>query len=187
MICSECKEQKPLTSFSSRTSGGRKYPHVYCNPCRYQKKKGYPSTRDKAKYYRAYRDRLRSDPQRVVQCILQDTRRSDRKKGLENDLTKEFVETTIANGCVYCGETNLRMTLDRCDNSIGHVMTNVVSACYRCNLTRGSMPIEAWNFLIEGMRAARLAGAFGSWRSKSFSKTGASDRTRTCTSLNTDF
>lgn len=64
------------------------------------------------------------------------------------------------------------MTLDRKDNTIGHVQSNVVPACYRCNLTRGDMPYEAWVYLIDGMRLAREAGAFGNWKSKLVRQTG---------------
>jgi len=55
------------------------------------------------------------------------------------------------------------MTLDRINNSKGHLMNNVVPACRRCNTTRGDMPYKAWLFLVDGMRKARLANAFGNW------------------------
>jgi hypothetical protein len=55
------------------------------------------------------------------------------------------------------------MTLDRIDNFIGHVKTNVQPACIRCNYLRRDMPYEAWLIVAEGVRQARKAGAFADW------------------------
>lgn len=101
-----------------------------------------------------------SDPARA---ILYDSRQTDKKFGRSNDLEKDFICEMIRYPCSYCGETELRMTLDRIDNSLGHVKSNVVPACIRCNYARGNMPYEAWMYLTSGMRSARLAGAFGNW------------------------
>jgi hypothetical protein len=111
----------------------------------------------------ARRKRLRSDPLLICRCIWEDTRRDDRKKGRENDLTKEFIAAEIAKGCSYCGESKIRMTLDRIDNSKGHTQNNVVPACIRCNYTRRAMPHQAWLVVAKGMREAREANLFGDW------------------------
>jgi hypothetical protein len=100
----------------------------------------------------------------MVICI--DCRSSDKKKGRENDLDVDFVHAAISEGCSYCGDTDSRMTLDRIDNDFGHTKNNVVSACLRCNLTRGSMPFAAWAIIAPKMREARLAGLFGDWTPK---------------------
>jgi hypothetical protein len=55
------------------------------------------------------------------------------------------------------------MTVDRVDNDLGHLQSNVVPACVRCNHVRGQMPYEAWLMVAPGMRAAREAGLFGGW------------------------
>lgn len=95
--------------------------------------------------------------------IRADSRKSDKKAGRQNDLTTEAIRELIAQGCSYCGETELRMTLDRKDNGLGHTLDNVVPACIRCNYTRKNMPYEAWLMLAPAMKAARLAGLFGAW------------------------
>ena len=95
--------------------------------------------------------------------ILKDSKQSDRRAGRSNDLTREFVEGLIFNGCQYCGETELKMTLDRKDNSIGHLKTNVVPCCIRCNYVRRDMPYEAWLVLVPSLRIAREHGLFGTW------------------------
>ena len=105
----------------------------------------------------------RRDPQFTANHIVKDSRGSDNKFGRSNDLDCDWVRQKISGGCTYCGETELRMTLDRIDNSQGHLKTNVVSACIRCNYMRRDMPYEAWLLLVDSIKTARLAGAFGGW------------------------
>lgn len=105
-------------------------------------------------------------PEHVSKYILQDSRSCDKKKGHENDLTKEYIEAEIAKGCTYCGEERIRITLDRIDNSLGHLENNVLPACIRCNYVRGNMPYEAWLVVASGMERARKQGLFGSWEGR---------------------
>lgn len=108
-------------------------------------------------YYRSYRA---ANPH----CsILTDSKQSDKKKNRKNDLDLDFIKSQISKPCSYCGETQLRMTLDRVNNLIGHLKSNVVPACIRCNYTRKNMPYKAWLIVADGMRKAREAGAFESW------------------------
>ena len=94
--------------------------------------------------------------------IYVDSRSSDRKFGRANDLTRDFIREQLAVGeCSYCVERNLRMTLDRIDNDLGHLQTSVVIACIRCNYARRDMPYQAWLVVAPAMRAARQTGLFG--------------------------
>jgi len=107
----------------------------------------------------------------IPKTIYTDCRGSDRKKGFpDSDLTVEIIAKLLYGGCRYCGETDLRMTLDRIDTSQGHSVANVVPACLRCNYHRGSMPYEAWLHIAPAVRSARELGLFGTWRSKPFNK-----------------
>lgn len=99
----------------------------------------------------------------IAYAIRSDSRESDRKNGRKNDLTIEFIRSLIADPCAYCGETSLRMTLDRKDNSLGHEQSNVIQACERCNYSRRNMPFEAWMVVADAMRKARELGLFGDW------------------------
>jgi len=78
-------------------------------------------------------------------------------------LTKGFIAEQVAKGCLYCGESEIRMTLDRICNEKGHTQDNVMPACIRCNYTRRDMPHEAWLVVAKGMREAREAGLFNGW------------------------
>jgi hypothetical protein len=99
----------------------------------------------------------------IARRILKDCRTNDRKKGMECDLDFQFVHERIQQPCFYCGEADYRRSLDRIDNNKGHCKTNVVTACVRCNLTRTTMPYEAWLIVAKGMREARERGLFGDW------------------------
>lgn len=107
---------------------------------------------------------MRASGQCQERWIFEDSLNADRKRGRENDLTIEFVKQAIASGCSYCGESSIRMTLDRIDNDVGHTMRNVVAACIRCNIVRRDMPYEAWLTIAPAMRRARRNGLFKDWR-----------------------
>lgn len=63
---------------------------------------------------------------------------SDKKRGYDFDIQKEWLFNEILNGkCFYCEDTK-RLGLDRIDNSKGHTMDNVVVACYDCNCARNN-------------------------------------------------
>lgn len=151
--CGVCNKEKDITSF--RNIRG-KYRSRTCYTCygRQQYKHNPVAC--------ALRERRRRRTDHAG-CICKDSKGYDKKKGYSNDLTKEFVAAAILNGCVYCGETGLRMTLDRIDNSKGHTTDNVLAACVRCNFIRGSMPWDAWQGLVSSVRSVRAKGLFGTW------------------------
>jgi hypothetical protein len=105
----------------------------------------------------------RRNPKNRASIILKDSRRADKLRGYDNNLTRSVIESLISTGCQYCGATELKMTLDRMDNAFGHVVDNVVPCCIRCNYIRRDMPYEAWLLLIPSIRLAREQGLFGSW------------------------
>lgn len=161
-ICNSCGQLKPMEAFEST---GYKYRRRTCMRCRHQRTEENMSEEARARHketLRKARRRLRDERPAVVIC--RDSRGSDKKAGrFGNDLDTDFVRDLISKGCTYCGEIEIRMTLDRIDNSLAHTKLNVIPACMRCNYARGGMPYEAWLFLIPGMKAARESGAFGTW------------------------
>lgn len=112
----------------------------------------------------AIRDRVkRRRREDIAGAILTDAKRADKKRARAFDLDKEFVSAAIKLPCSYCGETQLRMTLDRIDNDLGHLKSNVVPACERCNYARRDMPAAAWIVVAKAMREARENGLFADW------------------------
>ena len=168
-ICTKCKTQKSLDNFPKRTSAGKEYFHSFCSICKNLDSKRYRSARPTGFYngdYEKYERKYRLDPSKRGKYILIDCQKSDRKKGLECDLDRIFVDECIKIPCAYCGDNDCKKTLDRIDNTLGHLKYNVVTCCIRCNLTRGDMPYDAWLCLIDGMKKARTLGFFGDWEGK---------------------
>jgi hypothetical protein len=164
-ICRECNSEKKITSFKVFRKNQRR---LMCNTC-YRKQDLKNNPERVAKENKKIKQKEKEQRHlgiNIEKWILEDSRKSDKKKNMENDLSKEFIEDQIANGCYYCGEMNLRMTLDRIDNTKGHLQANVKPACIRCNYARGAMPYEAWLLIIDGMRKARELGLFGNWNGK---------------------
>lgn len=52
------------------------------------------------------------------------------------DLKNDDLLSIIKNPCVYCGDSIDRIGVDRIDNEIGHIKTNLVPSCYSCNSVR---------------------------------------------------
>jgi len=164
-ICRTCGEEKDTSCFYRH--GVRSF-RSSCKPC-WDRKAQQTKTRNHRNYgvsgkaHAAKTKASRARGEHVDRWICADSRKRDKKNGLENDLDREFIREAIKDGCSYCGETELRMTLDRIDNEKGHTKDNVVPACIRCNYTRKDMPYEAWLLVAPGMRAAREARLFGTW------------------------
>jgi len=169
VICSVCKEDKPTGEFYTRKSpSGVRVPKNPCKACERDRRSWSnlsPETRaKKILNHTAWRKRARRKPEYRGRSIYIEARKFDRGKGFDNDLTRHIVEGLIAQGCAYCGDTELiQMSLDRIDNDRGHTEDNVVPACLRCNYTRKNMPYEAWLILAPAMRDARIRGLFGDW------------------------
>jgi hypothetical protein len=172
--CNRCKLELPLSSFSyRRTTTEKLYPASRCRQCLYQARKEIRTNRGESPSGYQYRDSVRRCAQDKIRrlagehrevYLLADCRSSDKKRGFVCDLDREFVIEQINLGCSYCG-SHKHMTLDRIDNSVGHVKTNVVPACYRCNMIRRDMPHEAWLMIVPAIRATAESGLFGDWYS----------------------
>lgn len=183
-ICSACKVEKDRSDFYTRSQNGKKYPEARCKQCstkrttdRLNSDENYRVrhkewAQESARKHQAKRkaDRLSKDPEVLAAILFEDYRTNDRKKNRDNDLTMEFICEAIKQPCSYCDDTECKMTLDRCDNSVGHLQANVVPCCYRCNISRGNMPYNAWMEIAPAMKSARIKGLFGDWMSKPFSR-----------------
>lgn len=159
--CKACGESKPETDFYRRISKKQKvYRYRTCNSC--YRKKNIKRINDAQKRWRA-------SGKNNAFFVKNNAKVSDRKKGREFNLDLAFVKKTIDHPCSYCGRDNVPIGLDRINNSVGHVRSNVVPACRRCNLIRNSMPYEAWLVVAEAVKKASEAQLFGDWEGQTFS------------------
>jgi hypothetical protein len=157
----------PVDSFHLRSVKGRQYPYHCCKPCRSAKPRTIdPLDKEKWIANRKAKGLKRKPYDRTLdpaRWVFTDCKGSDKKKEREFDLTYAFVKAEINKPCSYCYSTGHQMTLDRKDNTLGHVMSNVVPSCYRCNMFRRDMPYEAWLIMAITMREVADRGLLGDW------------------------
>jgi len=90
-----------------------------------------------------------SDPIKVsIQCWIMNSKQSDKKRNhfdADRFIDKCFLKELIKDyrNCYYCevelqyvDNNNTLATIERLDNSIGHIKSNCVLACRQCNLSR---------------------------------------------------
>jgi hypothetical protein len=165
MQCSKCfAENLSVSDFDTNNRGSR---YSYCKTCRRNQRqqaaqKRYQKPENKLKKSLQHKN-FRQDPIKRANVIAIDSKSSDKKHNREYNLTLDKIKELISRPCSYCEETELQMTLDRIDNKIGHIESNVIPACIRCNLIRKAMPYEAWILLVPGLKEAKKNGAFGEW------------------------
>lgn len=175
-VCSKCSVEKPLSDYYSRSSNGRKYPESRCKKCSIARTMErlkdpeykarhveYTKTAKDRFHAREKLDRKSGDADRIAPHMHKDIKNSDRKKGREFDLTVDFIAESLKKPCSYCGEENVKMSLDRIDNSLGHLRENVLPSCLTCNITRNDMPFDAWLVVATGMKSAREQGLLKGW------------------------
>ena len=167
-ICSKCNLPLPLGAFYVNRTNGHEYRRKTCRKCedKMRKDRGFKTPEKNEKLKKRVNEaakRWRIKPENRGSVIVTDARRSDIRNGFITDIDKEWVTKEISKGCSYCGETRLVMTLDRINNSLGHLKSNLVSACERCNYLRRDMPHEAWMALVPAIKKITLEGLFGNW------------------------
>ena len=86
----------------------------------------------------------------------------DKKQGRENNLNALQVKVLIGLPCFWCAKDQAG-GLDRRDNNLGHVDTNVVPSCYVCNMILGTLPFEAKMLLQSSMKDLRESGLLENW------------------------
>lgn len=166
-ICLVCTTEKPISKFRMNRANGKEYVRYACRICDNLRRKTLPGYLDKLKRSNERRKIVakvnRLNPQYRAKMLLKDCKGSDQKKKRTCDLTIEFVENMLKQKCQYCETDEIMLTLDRIDNTLGHLQTNVMTACVRCNDIRKDMPFAAWMCLVPGIRDAVQQGLFESW------------------------
>ena len=176
--CSACHKKLPITEFYTRNCNGKSYPRSKCKKCGNKHEyetfsKGKPLTPGRAAYRKRHREklkRMRLNNEDPARWIHEDSRGNAKKKNLEHTLSKGEIERIIADGCHYCNESQIKMTLDRIDNNKGYTRENVVPCCIRCNLIKRDMPQEAWNIVKIAVKEANDKRLFGTWMSQAINR-----------------
>ena len=133
----------------AKQKSAKKYYENNKEKCKESRKIYFEANKDK---YRKYRREWRyNNPAGILEVIRTGAKRRNVKFNITNN---EFAEWYINQDkkCFYCNRTfdeikseddNLnnkinRLTVDRVDNNIGYLISNIVLACYRCNLIKGN-------------------------------------------------
>lgn len=169
-ICSSCKENKKLcaSNFYSDKSRpcGRMYNCITCERAR-SKIKDAKSPRI-GRYKLLTREQLdkRLENQRIYTAggkgraimLIKAYESIDKKRGRLCDLTQGFMLNNIFNKpCYYCDSDEDNIGCDRVDNSIGHLMSNVIPACKACNIARSdSFTVEEMKLIGETIKLIRV-------------------------------
>jgi hypothetical protein len=166
--CKVCGRGEPEAIFYIRYEGARYYYRYICMDCDADRKKLFPrgsaqANKKKNKKSGDKQKKDRRDPRKRAKVIVADCKAADRKKNRTSDLTVDFVKSLIVNGCAYCGDSEIQIGLDRIDNSLGHLQSNVNPSCRRCNWIRRDMPYEAWLRFVPVMRQVAKEGLLGDW------------------------
>lgn len=97
------------------------------------------------------RDWYRKNPLRSARAMY---RRRAIYKGLHCTLSDQQLDTFFLSDCVYCGAAPSPINgIDRCDNSLGYVDGNCVTACKGCNYAkreRSQAEFAAWISIVAG-------------------------------------
>lgn len=185
-LCSGCQESKNEGLFGTAYYKGEKRQlKSRCKKCETKlrndrkRRNGYSPSDFRSFNREATKKRAdRKAGAKTDRWICEDSRREDKRKGRNNDLTREFIAEMITRPCLYCGATDLRMTLDRIDNALGHLQSNVNPCCFRCNNIRKDMPYGAWTVLVPSIRILVQGGHFGSWNERKADTTGVAPALR---------
>jgi ribosomal protein S17E len=88
-------------------------------------------------------NRYHRTPKGRAQNLLTSYRQFDVRKGMECDLTAEYIERVITTEhCVWCGESDWHVLgLDRIRNDRPHAFGNVMCSCRSCNVKRAQRTI----------------------------------------------
>jgi hypothetical protein len=169
--CAVCGNKPPEVAPYFQVRNGTRYYLDLCKPCdnkrrlKYKRQKNSPAVR--ARHATSKKAFLRNaNPEQRAVLIIQSSTRADKAKGRATSLTVDFIVSLITQPCRYCGDTQARMTLDRIDNAVGHIESNVLPSCLRCNVVCGAMPYPAWLLISQNMQKARETGLFGGWDGK---------------------
>lgn len=132
-ICSKCECEKPLNEFHKLSKAqdglqykckdcGKAWAHAHQEQRRISHRKWY-----KEKNVGARKNRWTKTPHgRYLRC-----RSTAKTRGLEFTLSEPEFTHLIEEGCYYCNGS--ASGLDRVDNTLGYIATNIVPCCYQCN------------------------------------------------------
>jgi hypothetical protein len=141
-ICTKCKIEKEYSEFHFAAKGIGGVRSV-CKSCRSIEKTEYLS-RDyvKIKSHDNYIKNFDSIRKRTalhywtLNGQYHQYKKSAKKRGLEFPLKEIDCIPFYNTDCFYCGDKINGLGIDRLDNSVGYISTNIVPCCKSCNFMK---------------------------------------------------
>lgn len=164
--CNCCKEFKPISDFGNLhcTKDGLTRQ---CKSCGNTKTKYY---RDKFRdIYNENQQKVRMTKEGAIAQILSSAKSRSKQKGLEIDITAEFLLELLEKTNMICQVSGQQMSfgnksykdrnmtkvsLDRIDSHKGYTKDNVQLVCWAVNLMKNSMDEEEFKFWINTIHKA---------------------------------
>jgi hypothetical protein len=134
--CTTCRQYKDIISFNKDSYDKSGYSK-YCKACWKKYKQERYKVKDN-KYYTEYAKK----PETKYRVY----KRNAFKKNREFDISKKDFISLFYLPCHYCGfnKDYRKMGVDRKDNNIGYIKTNIVSSCWDCNKFKGTMNYDSF-------------------------------------------
>ena len=76
-------------------------------------------------------------------------RNGAKNRGLLFNISRDEFIRLVKKRCDYCNDENTQMGLDRVDNSVGYLLSNVVPCCEKCNRMKLTMTLDEFYTQIE--------------------------------------
>ena len=177
-MCTGCYLELPIENFTTCTRKKQIQLVCWCRECiKHKSSESYirqkqegPIPRDKEgfalivvnksgsihlrrarRYHKA--KRFRNNPEDWPVFLRVSMKAADKERNRIFDLSDDDIaKMIIGQPCTYCGKKYNRMTLDRINNSLGHVYGNVNVSCGFCNCFRSDLPYAAWLALVPSLR-----------------------------------
>lgn len=99
-----------------------------------------------------------------LSCRVSIIKTNAKKRDIAVDMTDDELAAIVSGDCVYCGKVSEPGDFngaDRVDSTLAYVPSNVVSCCFLCNMTKGSL--DPVTFVDRCKHIARLVDAPGAW------------------------
>ena len=145
-ICKKCGRELPLSEFHKQKGTKDGYRNV-CKECWQQYYKRWRVDNQQ------YMNQWWSSQNGRASQLAKNYKIKDKKHSRENNIDAQWiVDNIFSSKCIYCGEDDWRkLGCDRIDNSIGHIIGNVVPCCLKCNNERQKKPFDEFYTIKKGL------------------------------------
>lgn len=168
-ICTKCGELKNIEEFTPYYGESRKV-NIRRNICKKCKnKKQIETIKNNPKRLESVKNYMKNYYKKNNFILKVKAYRSfDKKKGFDSISLDEFRQLLKENSnCFYCHENNPSLLgLDRKDNLKGHLVSNVVICCEKCNNILSDLPFEAKLLLKDGLSNIKSKDLLNNWQIK---------------------